>query len=95
MRMMLLLAALLQGLALALLFRTPAPAQPALADAWLHRLDQDGDGTLTAAEASAQSLPGLPSWDLDADGDVEPAELEAMLWALDPGVLYRTAPSRR
>ena len=95
MRMVLLLAALLQGLALAILYRTPSPAQPALADAWLHRLDHNGDGILTAAEAAAQSLPGLPSWDLDADGHVEAAELESMLWALDPGVFYNTTPSRR
>lgn len=90
-----LLAALLQVLALVLLYRTPAPAHPALAAAWIHRLDHNGDGILTEAEAAAQSLPDLPSWDLDADGHVEGAELEAMLWALDPGAFYSTAPSRR
>jgi len=95
MRLVLLLTALLQILAIVILHRTPAPANPALADAWLHRLDQNGDGILTEAEAAAQSLPGMPSWDLDADGRIEGAELEAMLWALDPGALYSTASSRR
>lgn len=95
MRLMLLLAALLQALALAVLHRTPAPAHPALAGAWIHRLDHNGDGVLTNAEVAAQSLPGLPSWDLDFDGCVEGAELEAMLWSLDPNTLYSTETRQR
>jgi hypothetical protein len=50
----------------------------------LSRMDLDGDGRVSAAEAAALSRPGEPSWDLDGDGELEPAELEAMLQRVDP-----------
>ncbi|MBL8616291.1 MAG: hypothetical protein JNM72_11820 [Deltaproteobacteria bacterium] len=50
----------------------------------LSRMDLDGDGQVSAAEAAALSRPGEPSWDLDADGELEPAELEATLRRVDP-----------
>ena len=50
----------------------------------LSRMDLDGDGRVSAAEAAALSRPGEPSWDLDGDGELEPAELEVMLQRVDP-----------
>lgn len=88
-------AAGLQALALVTILRPAPPVNPALAAHWVARLDADGDGTLSAAEVQARSLPGLPDWDLDADGAVSPGELERMLWMLSSNRLYETTPGRR
>ncbi|MFT5684991.1 MAG: hypothetical protein ACI8RZ_005937 [Myxococcota bacterium] len=85
----------LQAAALVTLSRPAPPINPALAAHWVSRLDTDGDGVLSNDEVRSSALPGLPEWDLDADGTVSPGELERMLWMLNPNLLYETTPARR
>ena len=89
----LLIAGVLHGLAVVVLLRPAPPEHPALIEPWMHRLDGNSDGVLSLEEAQARGLPGAPRWDLDGSGAISPGELEAMLWVLDPAVLYNTAPS--
>ena len=85
----------LQLCALVTLQRPVPPLHPALSAHWRSRLDTDGDGVLSVAEVQARSLPGLPDWDLDEDGEVSPGDLERMLWMLSSSPLYETTPARR
>ena len=89
----LLLAMALQGAALWVLHRSPPPAHPALAEAWMSRLDTNGDSVLSIDEQRLLSHPGSPSWDLNADGEVTAGELEVGLRMVNPNILYQTAPS--
>jgi len=59
----------------------------------LSRMDLNGDGRVQATEAAALSRPGEPSWDLDDDGEVEPAELEAMLQRVHPRAAQGAQPA--
>lgn len=55
----------------------------------ISRMDANRDGRVQADEAAALSRPGEPSWDLDNNGELEPAELEAMLRVVQPRAAQR------
>ena len=80
----LLIGALALAAAIGLGLQGAAPDDPGAAARLLRRLDLNSDGVLSADEAARLSRADEPSWDLDGDGQVSPAELEAMAARVDP-----------
>ena len=72
--------------AIAVLLWPPQAQDQALVDPWLVRLDLDGDGCISEAEASSMSPHREDFAVLDADGDgcLGEAELETLLLWVDP-----------
>ena len=80
------LAALGLGGALARLVVAPGPAHPALVAPWMHRLDTSGDGLIDALEYArgARHPQDFELFDSNKDGRISPAELEVLLFRVDP-----------
>lgn len=85
-RLLLLAALVVTLLAVAQLWRTPAPRYPAQAAALMAALDEDGDGQLSVSEFRRRAPAETPMtlYDLNHSGQIELHELEAMVLAVDP-----------
>ena len=80
------MAAIGLGGALLRLCIAPGPAHPGLVAPWMHRLDTSGDGRIDALEYArgARHPQDFELFDADHDGRLSPAELEVLLFRVDP-----------